>query len=169
MTIPPNADSTSGDSSPTKRTAAESGFEIGTDGVSAVVVGFDGTDPSRDALAFAAGIARRGGGHLIVVYVIRPIGMTGLSPAAGALSLATAREDGEVLRAEIEPELRQFGVSADFVVREGDIAREIEAVADSEHADLIVVGRSSSRTHAVMGSVALALVRHAQRPVSVVP
>ncbi|GAA2858220.1 hypothetical protein GCM10020220_054210 [Nonomuraea rubra] len=34
-------------------------FEIGKDGAGLLVVGFDGSGPSRNALAYAAGLARR--------------------------------------------------------------------------------------------------------------
>jgi len=47
-------------------------FEIGTDGIGGLAVGFDGSGPSHDALAFSAGIARRNGAGLTVVYVIDP-------------------------------------------------------------------------------------------------
>ena len=169
MTLPPEFDSPIERDRPISPSAVAQGFEIGTDGVSAVVVGFDGTDPSRDALAFAAGVARRNGGRLIVVYVIHPGVMTGMSPQAAGVVHSSAIEESENLRAEIVPMLAGLGVHPGFVVREGDVAREIETVAAAEHADAIVVGRSASRAHAVMGSVALALVKHAQRPVCVVP
>jgi nucleotide-binding universal stress UspA family protein len=45
-------------------------FEIGTDGIGALVVGFDGSEPSQDALAFSAGAARRNGARLIIVYAV---------------------------------------------------------------------------------------------------
>ena len=41
--------------------------------------------------------------------------------------------------------------------------------AGEAKADAIFVGRSSSRVHQVLGSVAVRLVRHANRPIVVVP
>ena len=36
-------------------------FEIAKDGIVGLVVGYDESPPSRDAVAFAAGVARRAG------------------------------------------------------------------------------------------------------------
>lgn len=148
--------------------AAAPVFEIGSDGVGCVVVGYDGTVPSRDALAFAAGTARRGAGRVIVVFVNAPLALGGLS-AAGSAMVEAGDEEAAVLRRGVEPALTDLGVRAEFVTRRGEPAREIEAVAQEQRADLIVVGRSSSRTHALLGSVAVQLVKHARRPITVVP
>lgn len=149
--------------------ASTSGFEIGTDGVTSVVVGYDGTDPAQDALAFAAGIARRGGGRLLVAFVATTAPMTSLAPA-GAYALREAQQEESVQFAEeVKAFAAELGVTFEWTFRQGDVARELEAYAEAEKADVIVVGRSSSRGHAVIGSVAVALVRHAKRPVAVVP
>jgi nucleotide-binding universal stress UspA family protein len=144
-------------------------FEIGTDGVTSVVVGYDGTDPARDALAFAAGIARRGGGRLLVAFVAPIQALAALAPAGAYAQTLTAREEATELAAEVEALGAELGVAAEWTFRQGDVARELEDYAEAERADIIVVGRSHARGHAVMGSVAVALVRHARRPITVVP
>jgi nucleotide-binding universal stress UspA family protein len=45
------------------------GFELGTDGPSAIVVGIDGSATSLRASAYAAGLARRQRARLVAVYV----------------------------------------------------------------------------------------------------
>lgn len=165
----PDAESFGERERPVAPAVNEQRFEIGTDGISSVVVGFDGTVPARDALAFAIGIARRSPGRLIVVYVIQPSAIGGFSAPAAVAARQTALEEAATLGQEVSEGAALLGVAAAVVVREGDPAREIEAVADNAQADLIVVGRSHARAHAVMGSVAVALVKHAQRPVCVVP
>jgi nucleotide-binding universal stress UspA family protein len=146
-----------------------SGFEIGTDGMSSVVVGYDGTEPARDALAFAAGIARRNGGRLLVAFIAPVSALSALAPVGAYAQTLTVHEEATQLAEEVRVFAEDLGVPFDWTFRQGDIARELEAYAEAERADAIVVGRSSSRGHAVIGSVAVALVRHARRPVAVVP
>ncbi|MGF7238210.1 MAG: universal stress protein [Frankia sp.] len=149
--------------------SAVSGFEIGTDGIGRLVAGFDGTDPSRDALAFAAGIARRNGAWLVVASVMSVGGLAALSPAGAAAEAQAGRELAEQYRADVAKILDPLGVHWEFVALEGDAPTELEALAEQRHADAIFVGRSSSRAHALAGSVPVRLVRHARRPVVVVP
>lgn len=144
-------------------------FEIGTDGLNAVVVGYDGTDPAQDALAFAAGLARRNRARLLVAYVIAFGAASGLAPSVAALREEAGREEAARIAGQVAAIARELGVEAECVVRHGEVARELEAYAEEQRADAIVVGRSGSRTHAVIGSVAVALVKHARRPVTVVP
>ncbi|MGO8884369.1 MAG: universal stress protein [Streptosporangiaceae bacterium] len=47
---------------------APAGFELGTDGPTAILVGFDGSDPSWRALHYAVGLARRLASRVIAVY-----------------------------------------------------------------------------------------------------
>jgi nucleotide-binding universal stress UspA family protein len=148
---------------------ATSGFEIGTDGIGRLVVGFDGTDPSRDALAFASGLARRGGTWLVVAVVTSVGGLAGLSAAAVVAEEQAGRDLAEQLRVEVAKVLDSLGIRWEFVSLRGDVATELEALAEQRHADAVVVGRSSSRAHAIAGSVPARLLRHAHRPVVVVP
>lgn len=55
--------------------------------------------------------------------------------------------------------------AATLVIREGDPFEELTTVAESLHADAIVVGASDQR----LGSLAVRLVRHARWPITVVP
>lgn len=79
------------------------------------------------------------------------------------------------LRAEMRHQLEQVGLSPAAVrleVVEGwSIPKQILAAAERLHADLIVMG-THGRTgfrRALMGSVAEEVLRHAQRPVLVIP
>lgn len=150
-------------------TPPSSHFEIAKDGVSRIVVGYDGSGPSRDAVAFAAGIARRDHAELVLVYVETPTALTGFADAAGVSVPPAGSECSEPLETEILDALDDVGLEARFVRRAGDIAAGIESVADELRADAIVVGRSAARIHSVVGSVAKRLVRVAQRPVVIVP
>jgi nucleotide-binding universal stress UspA family protein len=144
-------------------------FEIAKDGISGLVVGFDGTVPSRDALAFAAGVARRNRARLTVVYVTPFSGLAGMSAGAMGALVEAADQTAEQLRAEVAPVLDELGIGWEFVHRRGDVPSELEATAEQKRADSIVVGRSSSRAHQVIGSVPIRLVRGARRMIAVVP
>ncbi|HKA02750.1 MAG TPA: universal stress protein [Acidimicrobiales bacterium] len=146
-------------------------FEIGTDGISGLVVGFDGSDPSCDALAFSAGVARRNQVTLTVVYVVESTGsaVTTLAPGAVGALLAEEQAAVEATRADIERELTGRDVAWDFVAARGDPATVLEQIADERRIDVIVVGRSRSRLHRRIGSIPSRLMRTAQRPIAVVP
>ena len=143
------------------------GFEIAKDGVGDLVVGFDGTDPSADALAFAVGLARREDSRLIIVFVGSPAAFSSLSPDPGGWESIDAIA-GE-LKERVTASLGGFPVSWRFEQRRGDVAHELEALAEEVKADAIVVGRSSSKVSRLLGSKAAALLRGSRRPVIVVP
>jgi nucleotide-binding universal stress UspA family protein len=146
-------------------------FEIGTDGIGGLAVGFDGSGPSHDALAFSAGIARRNGAGLTVVYVIDPgaEAVAVLAPGAAGVIGMTEHEAIDGMRAAVEEALDGLGVSWDFVSARGDPAATLEQVAADRRLDVIVVGRSRSRVHRRLGSIPARLMRTAQRPIAVVP
>ena len=146
-------------------------FEIGTDGIGGLVVGFDGSDPSHDALAFSAGIARRNGGSLTVVYVIDTAGegIAAFVPGGAAVLGVTERDAVEAIRSEVARALDGLVATWEFVSTRGDPAAVLEQVAAERRLDAIVVGRSRSRMHRRLGSVPARLMRTAQRPIAVVP
>ena len=146
-------------------------FEIGTDGIGGLAVGFDGSGPSRDALAFSAGAARRNGVTLTVVYVIDPgaEAVAVLAPGAAGVIEMTEHDAVDGVRAEVEEALAGLAVTWDFVSRRGDPAAVLEQVAEERRLDVIVVGRSRSRLHRRLGSIPARLMRTAQRPIAVVP
>jgi nucleotide-binding universal stress UspA family protein len=133
------------------------------------VIGYDASPSSRNALAYAAGLARRLGRPLLVVYVI-PFGVY-CEPMTGQV-ICTARE-----RQDFEPwlftELHQVcdaeGLDVSVMARRGNAAKELAATADSSSADALVVGASAHKLRHVAGSIPGWLARHARCPVIVVP
>lgn len=140
-------------------------FEIGKDGAGLLVVGFDGSDPSRNALAYAAGLARRDNAALLVVFVESLTSST-MWFFAGSPIIPDSAAD---LTDDLRDELRGAGVPWQFVSVRGDAARELETLAASYHADAIVVGRSRSSWRSLSGSVAVDLAKRARRTVLIVP
>jgi nucleotide-binding universal stress UspA family protein len=144
-------------------------FELGTDGPNVVLVGLDGSRTSRRATAWAAGLARRQGAHLVVVHVQRPSASAAMAPGlAGAMPAAASAVAAE-LEAEIVPRAAEIGVRLEFISVVGDPWTELTRIADELRVDAVVVGASESAGHRIIGSLAGRLVRAGRWPVSVVP
>jgi nucleotide-binding universal stress UspA family protein len=143
--------------------AASTKFEIAKDGIVGLVVGYDESPPSRDAVAFAAGTARRNKAWMIVAFIANVPTAAAMAPMTVPLITADTQEP------DIMAGLAELGVQATFQHAVGDVATELERIAEEAHADAIVVGRSASRRHAYAGSVTTRLIRHARRPILVVP
>ena len=134
-----------------------------------VLVGYDGSEPSRHALAYAAGLARRLGRSLLVAYVTSP-GVF-CEPLTGQV-IAALRDSTETQRwllAELDEVCDRAGLDVRIVTRQGRPARELAAAAAEFSADALVIGAPSGLWHHVAGSVPGWLARHAHCPVIVVP
>jgi nucleotide-binding universal stress UspA family protein len=104
-----------------------------------IVVGVDGLDGGRDALALADGIQRACGGEVIAVYAY-PYDRTVPIEGAEALEAALSKE----LQDTFEREVAKTGVAArSVIVEDASAARALHAFAEAEEADLIVVGAPS--------------------------
>jgi nucleotide-binding universal stress UspA family protein len=132
-----------------------------------IVVGYDGSDEAREAVAVAAEHAGRGG--TVVAVHVRPSPANWLDTSryhravehhhhAGSELLATvpaAGPEGPTIETELVD-----GVPAQALIREAKLraAREI-----------VVGARGLGRVRAAFGSVSQELMREADRPVVVVP
>jgi nucleotide-binding universal stress UspA family protein len=137
-----------------------------------LVVGVDGSAPSWDALAWAAGEAQRGNGRIVAVFVtpaIEPEEALGSTAPLGYAAAVDARDQvAEELAAEVARRADALGVKVRFIRGVGDTVRVLTEVAHSQHADLMVVGRSSKMLHRLAGSVSRRLVLKRESPVIVV-
>ena len=134
-----------------------------------VVVGYDGSEASRHALAYAVGMARRLGHSLLVTYVAMP-GVF-CEPLTGQV-IAPNRDSQETQRwllAELDEICDRAGLDVRLLTRQGSPARELAAVADEFTADALVIGAPAHAWHHLAGSVPGWLARHARCPVIVVP
>lgn len=155
-------------------TSGEAGsFELGTDGPTVILVGVDGSPASLRAGAYAAGLARRQGARLVVVYVSPLATLATAMPLAGAsvvgLQSEAFEEISDDLRRQVEGQARERGIAVTFVARRGDPFSELRRLADEIRAEAIVVGASAKAGHRLVGSVAVRLVRAGRWPVTVVP
>jgi nucleotide-binding universal stress UspA family protein len=140
-----------------------------------IVIGLDGSGPESRAVGYAKRLAKLiGECELVLVYVIE------WSP----YSFQTAEENAQRhKRREIEIEtantravqpvvnaLVAEGFKVRGVVRHGNVADLLEAIAKEEGAEQIVVARTSdgSLTQRIFGSATANLVMHASVPVTVV-
>jgi nucleotide-binding universal stress UspA family protein len=144
-------------------------FELGSDGPSRILVGVDGTETSLRAAAYAAGLARRQGSHLIALYVAAPTAMAAQLAATAAAMMQTQDELARQLRTTVLDGAAQLGIDAEFVLRRGNPYRELIAVADELRVDAVVVGASMKSGRRFVGSLAGRLVRDAGWPLTVVP
>jgi nucleotide-binding universal stress UspA family protein len=149
-----------------------SGFELGRDGPSSILVGVDGSESSLRALAYAVGLTRRQRSRLVAVYV-RSLTTTVLAVADRTGGVAEAYRQTQD---EIESELRtlfsrscQWGIDAHLLVTDGDPLATLSAVAGDLRADAVIIGASASLRHRLAGSLAVRLVRSRRWPVTVVP
>jgi nucleotide-binding universal stress UspA family protein len=132
-----------------------------------IVVGVDGTDTSWRALAMAIGVARRWDGCTIHICYICQLPVSA-QLGAMAVPISPLGDQAGELKQAISDELARSGVTGEFNERVGDVARELETLAEACHADLIVVGRS--RHPALhLGGVPRRLLAMGHRPVLVVP
>ena len=134
-----------------------------------VVAGYDGSASSRNALAYAAGLSRRLGRPLLIVYVCS----SGVycEPLTG--QVVGVPRDADALERWLLTELDQVTGHAEIDVhvrtRRGSPARELAAAAEEFSADALVIGAPTHIWHRIAGSVSGWLARHARCPVIVVP
>jgi len=143
-----------------------------------VVVATDGSEHARHALQFAARLPLPAGAGCVVASVVRPYApFPGLLPTDRAEFDAAVRavnrqhrDAAEALTEAAAELLAQSGKHARAEVREGDPADELLGLAESEGADLIVIGaRGASLIQGLLvGSVADRLLKSAPCSVLIV-
>jgi nucleotide-binding universal stress UspA family protein len=133
-----------------------------------IVVGVDDSDASLDAVRVAGGLAARAGVALTVVHV-RPAPPYWIEQPSPDQDQVEAYFTALLRRRSTEA-LDGCGTPWTFKVRDGDPARQLEAVARERGADLVVVGacRPAARRLLRPKSIPNRLVHHANRPVLVV-
>jgi len=142
---------------------------VALDGIARpILVGYDGSAPSRHALAYAAGMARRMDRPLVLAHV-RP------TPTCYALDYGCplpAEDPAELLDwlcTELVATIDPGDMAVRCVERMGDPARQLAALASETRADAIVLGAPRHWLHRITGSVPVWLARHACCPVVMVP
>jgi nucleotide-binding universal stress UspA family protein len=134
-----------------------------------IVVGYDGSEAAREAVAYAAD---RAGTHgkLIIVHA------TGSEPGWITPAYQSMVDEQESHgRATLDALLLEAGNALldrdfDLELADGPAAQAIARIAADRHADEIVIGsRGFGKVRATLGSVSHALLHEADRPVVVIP
>ena len=139
------------------------------------VVGYDGSEPARRALEFAAARAQAQGGKIVLAHVLEWSPYSFLTPTE--LEERHKRRREEMARAEeavlapVVAELTDRGVPVESVIRYGNIAEILGKIASETGAVQIIVGREghSALEARIFGSVAGTLVQTAPVPCTIVP
>ena len=140
-----------------------------------IVVGYDGSDSAKAALAFATSLAKVQGGSIVVSHVLEWSPYSFLTPTE--LEERHKRRGEELGRAEaaiLAPAIQGLagtGLEVSTALKYGNIATTLGDIAKEQGADQIVIGRNgepglSSR---VFGSTAISLAQAAPVPVTIVP
>lgn len=126
------------------------------------------------ALALAAELAPRHGARIVLAHVTHlPPGLTAAGLLTDPVSGKTVRVDEHARSqalAQLEPRaeaVRGRGLTVATRAVVGEIAEQVLALADAEHADVIVMG-THGRTglaHLLLGSMTEKVLRHARVPV----
>jgi nucleotide-binding universal stress UspA family protein len=134
----------------------------------------DFSEDSKLAVSYAVTLAQKFGSEIIVVHVdqpLAPVMVSELNPGLDVSTMNRIAEEGRLLALkELDTEtarLRESGVKTRGLMRVGAPFLEIIHAAQSEAADLIVMG-THGRTglaHVLMGSVAERVVNKAPCPV----
>jgi nucleotide-binding universal stress UspA family protein len=135
-----------------------------------IVVGLDGSPPSWDAFAWAAGEAHRCHGSLIAVYATPAVdGVVAMGAPVGFAAVEQSMQEiAEQLKDEATQRADDLGVHLSFLRVVGDPTFALTNSARSAHADLIVVGRSTKMLHQLAGSLGRRLVSRRDAPAIVV-
>jgi nucleotide-binding universal stress UspA family protein len=133
---------------------------------SKLLVAYDFSPASDRALAWAADYQRALGGDALVLHVIPLVPPTGM--ALGPIPSMPSPDEMEKLRGELRAAVERHGLRARAEVATGtSVAEVVLTTARAEGSELIVLGTHGrgALSRLVLGSVAEAVVRHAECPV----
>jgi universal stress protein A len=134
-----------------------------------ILVPLDFSGKSRQAFHFAVPLAERYGGMISLIHVVEPLygypppgGTEGVVFPIRSAAVSSREKLGALARELVPPDLL-----GQTIVRTGSAYLEIVAAADELDADLIVMATHgcTGLKHALVGSTAERVVRHAHCPV----
>ena len=147
--------------------AAARESEMTVTDIRTILLATDLTAASREATDRAIGLARQLDARLLIVNVLEKHRLSG---GGSHERVDQARSERETALVSVVRSARDAGVTAEFLVWEGEPGDSIAAAAEAEKADIVVVGTRgrSGAERMLLGSVSDQVVRHAECPVLVV-
>jgi nucleotide-binding universal stress UspA family protein len=144
--------------------------------VATVVIGFDGSDASWDALYWACGEVRRLRGRALAVFVsasVEPEIAMAAAVGFDAGEFAAVADRASAAKAgQLWSEVQRRGAGQEielaFIHARGDPANELLQVAEAVGADAIAVGRSTKARHRLAGSLGRRLIAKRRAPIIVI-
>jgi len=132
-------------------------------GLKSVLVATDFSAASQKALYHALALARHFGAKFCLAHVIPWLPMAMVGPDAVVAGEDAVLRDVEHLQDNLARSGALAGLQTQFIIREGEVWRELETVIKQEQVDLVVVGTSGRRgvEKLVLGSVAEKIFRRA--------
>ena len=139
-----------------------------------ILIALDESPHSKKALQFVSRLRWPAGSRIIVANALQPtVSAAAASPDMGYLPgqlLEEQRREAEELVSKAESELRESGFATEARVEVGDPREVLVSLAESERADILVVGSHGRKGLAklMLGSVSSHVVTHAPCSVLVV-
>ena len=139
-----------------------------------IIVGVDGSEPSKRALEWCATYAGRLQAEVVAVHAIEiPILVAPMTTYVPIPEFTEVDREqlAEVVTNKWCKPLTDESVHFRVVLKDGDPALVIIETADDENAELVVTGRRGRGGFAelVLGSTSYALTHHLNRPLVIVP
>ena len=138
--------------------------------IKTMLLGYDGSEPSKKALDVAIKFAKQLGAKLYILYVINVDVTTELFGEYRGKIAEELMDKAKKLVNEAVEKAKSEGVDAEGLVEAGVPAEKIVEVAKNKNADLIVVGAHGygGVKKLLIGSVSEKVIRLSVRPVLVV-
>ena len=132
-----------------------------------ILVATDFSEVSHAAAQYGVAVAQMCGANFCLLHVVSGLGFTLAGPDATARACMYAERDAGFLERQLVWSGALAGLRHRVIVRDGNIAQQVEQTIEDEHIDLVVVG-TRARTglaRLVLGSVAEQIFCNAACPV----
>lgn len=135
-----------------------------------ILVGVDGSEPSKEAAHMAGEIAERFDASILLMYVVPPVVVPADTGGAELAIIEANRAAGEDALERIKAAVGRPGIRVDTAVGFGSVAETLTDMATAENADLVVVGSRGRGAVArvLLGSTADRLGHVCRRPLLIV-
>jgi nucleotide-binding universal stress UspA family protein len=130
-----------------------------------VLVATDFSEASRKAQRHAVSIARHFHAKFYMVHVVSSVGLNIAGADALELTSTVTRREMAELERNLVLNGALAGLSHEFIVRQGDVWEELEAIIHARQVELVVIGTHGCRDieKLVLGSIAEEIFREADQ------